>query len=504
MPTQLTKRILAVATAATFLAGVLPAAAAAADARAGAVYHVDCAGGSDTADGTSPARAWRSLAKASRSYGPGDRLLLKRGVTCTGSLALSGEGSAAEPIRLDAYGRGAKPHIEGAGARAAVHVANGQGWEIRNLDLSNTGAPTTTDRRAGLLVSLEDYGIGRHYVVEGVDVHDVNGSDHKDPNPSGGILFAVWGAQQPTRFDGVRITGNTVRHVDRTGIGTSSTWGRRAEHPNGPGASWEPVTGLRIARNEVHDAGGDGIVVQTAKGARVEHNYVNGFNRRSAGYNAGIWAWNSDDVLYQYNEVTGGLGHRDSMAFDFDGGNNGNVYQYNYSHHNDGGALLVCNGAGMTTNGNVFRHNISVDDGSPNYPYGVVSIVCAATTNTEVYSNTFVTDEPGQAMVVSNGPDGVTFRNNIFAAAPGGSSFKDDRSRYEGNLYWNTEQARDASAVVADPLFTAADPGAPRDVRLRPGSPALGTGMSFDDGVRVDFFGNRIPDPANNGAYQGS
>ncbi|MEI5006797.1 hypothetical protein RB196_05165 [Streptomyces sp. PmtA] len=132
-------------------------------------------------------------------------------------------------------------------------------------------------------VRLTDHGVGRHYVVDGLDVHDVSGADFKDPDPIGGILFSVTGSAVPTRFDGVRIEGSTVRRVDRTGIGTSSTWGRRPEHPNGPGTSWEAITGLRIQRNEVHDVGGDGIVVQTAKGALVEHNRVDGFNMRSAG-----------------------------------------------------------------------------------------------------------------------------------------------------------------------------------------------------------------------------
>ncbi|MET7491546.1 hypothetical protein [Streptomyces sp900116325] len=279
----------------------------------GTTYYVDCLRGSDRASGTDSGAAWRTLTKASRAYEPGDRLLLRRGRTCTGVLAPTGSGTAAEPISVDAYGKGAKPHIEGGGARAAVFLLNVEGWELRNLDISNTGALTTTDRRAGLLVRLTDHGVGSHYVVDGVDVHDVNGPDFKDPDPSGGILFSVTGSAVPTRFDGVRIEDSTVRHTDRTGIGTS----------------WEAITGLRIRRNKVYDVGGDGIVVQTAKGALVEHNYVNGFNMRSSGYNAGTWAWNSDGVLCQYNEVTHGHGTLDSMAYDIDGGNNRNVYQYN-------------------------------------------------------------------------------------------------------------------------------------------------------------------------------
>lgn len=301
---------------------LLPATAAGAasvasahGATSGTTYFVDCQGGDDNASGAARGDAWKSLAKASgHAYGPGDRLLLKRGTSCTGVLAPKGAGAAGAPVKIDAYGTGAKPHIDGAGARAAVLLVNTEQWEIRNLDISNSGAPTTTERRAGVLVQLTDYGVARHFVVSGVDVHDVNGADFKDPDPSGGILFAVRGSAVPTRFDSPRVEDSAVRHVDRTGIATSSTWGRRAEHPNGPGASWQPQTGLIVRRNTVQDAGGDGIVVQAAKGALVEHSRVDGFNMRSAGYNAGIWAWNSDEVLYQYDEVTGGHGTLAALA----------------------------------------------------------------------------------------------------------------------------------------------------------------------------------------------
>ncbi|MFJ6943609.1 hypothetical protein ACISU4_02920 [Streptomyces wuyuanensis] len=100
-----------------------------------------------------------------------------------------------------------------------------------------------------------------------MDVHDVNGADLKDPDPSDGTLFSVTGSAVPTRFDDVRIVDSTVRRAGRTGIGTSSTGGRRPEHPNGPGTSREAITGLRIQHSEVTDVDGDGIVVQTAKGA---------------------------------------------------------------------------------------------------------------------------------------------------------------------------------------------------------------------------------------------
>ncbi|UZJ32911.1 right-handed parallel beta-helix repeat-containing protein [Streptomyces endophytica] len=415
--------------------------------QAGTTHYVDCAGGSDGAAGTAPTTAWRTLGRASAAaYHPGDRILFRRGTTCTGTFAPTDSGAAGAPLAAGAYGSGAAPRIAGAGARAAILLDNVEYWELRDLDVTNTGPATTTDRRAGVLVRLHDFGTGHHYLVDRVSVHDVNGADFKDPDPSGGILFAVQGAARPTRFDDVVVRHSRVVHTDRTGIGTSSTWGRRPEHPDGPGSTFAPVTGLFVHHNTVRDVGGDGIVVQTAVGARVEHNLVDGFNMRSAGYNAGIWAWNADAVRYQFNEVTGGHGTRDSMAYDIDGGNNGNVYQYNYSHDNDGGFLLICNGAGMTSDRNTVRYNVSVNDRNTSAPYGVISVVCGPATRTLVHNNTISTTVPGTAMVSSNGPGGVTFRDNLFAG----------------------RRPAPRSATGTTPTTTTCTPGSPASPRATP------------------------------------
>lgn len=94
--------------AAVSVTGLLPAAASAHEPgrTSGTTYYVDCLRGSDQASGTNSGSAWRTLAKASRDYEPGDRLLLRRGRTCTGVLAPTGSGTAAEPISIDAYGKG--------------------------------------------------------------------------------------------------------------------------------------------------------------------------------------------------------------------------------------------------------------------------------------------------------------------------------------------------------------------------------------------------------------
>jgi hypothetical protein len=464
----------------------------------GTTYYVDCANGSDTNSGTDPAHAWRTLAQASSvTYQAGDQILFRRGTTCDGVFAPHGSGTAGAPIVAGAYGTGAKPQIAGGGARAAIFLDNVQEWELHDLDVTDTGAPTTTDRRAGVFVLLTDYGIGHHYVIDDVSVHDVNGADFKDPDPSGGILFAVQGSVTPTAFSDVTIENSSVNDVDRTGIGTSSTWSYRPQDLDGSGSTFAPITHLTIINNHVTNVGGDGIVVENAVGALVLHNTVDGFNERSAGYNAGVWAWNSDHVLYEYNDVSNGHGTRDGMAYDIDGGNNGNIYQYNYSHDNRGGFLLVCNAAGMTTANNIFRYNVSIDDSNTSSPYGVITDACgASTTNTQVYGNTIVTNQADTAMVSDTGTGGVTFRDNIFdSTVPGGLPFLDTSNTYDDNLFSgiSTLPANNTGAVYGNPDFVAANPTDPWDLRLAPDSPAIGAGTPIPGDVTRDFFGNTIP-----------
>ncbi|MFC6080624.1 right-handed parallel beta-helix repeat-containing protein [Sphaerisporangium aureirubrum] len=75
-------------------------------------YYVDASRGDDDAPGTSPKKAWRSLARAGeRALRPGDTLLLRRGGRWKGTLELKGKGTAARPVVVGAYGSGARPRI---------------------------------------------------------------------------------------------------------------------------------------------------------------------------------------------------------------------------------------------------------------------------------------------------------------------------------------------------------------------------------------------------------
>src|SRR5215469_9045970 len=78
-------------------------------------YYVDATAGSDANSGTSPASAWRSVAKVNATrFGPGDRILFKRGDTWREVLAPDSSGETGNPIVIDAYVTGAAPILTGA------------------------------------------------------------------------------------------------------------------------------------------------------------------------------------------------------------------------------------------------------------------------------------------------------------------------------------------------------------------------------------------------------
>ncbi|WP_327091499.1 right-handed parallel beta-helix repeat-containing protein [Nonomuraea sp. NBC_01738] len=470
----------------------LTATPAAAQPGHGNAYHVDCAS-TKTPKGT-VGHPLTSLDQVNAlDLGPGDRVLFKRGTTCAGTLAPQGSGEAGAPIVIDTYGSGAKPHIQGGGADDAVKLHNQQQWEIRDLEVTNTGA--TAGKRRGVRVSARDAGTLGHIVLRGLNVHDVNGDDTKDEYGSAGITMWVEGNSVPTRFDDVQILDNTIARVDRSGVFLFSSWNRSGWGKDSPGVH-VPWTGVKVNGNTVTDVGGDGIVLGSVAGALAEHNRVDGYQRRSKGYSAGLWTHNSDDVVIQFNEVSGGETTRDGMSFDVDENGFGTVFQYNHSHDNAGGFLLLCNAGGAIRNA-VVRYNLSVNDhfrGVENCGGGVESAA--------VYNNTFVIGDGVEQTVINENNTtrrNVSFTNNIvLVQGTGKASFKLRSGGYtlaDNLLYGVAAPAGATGTVTGDPLLDAA-------YKLGAGSPALGRGRAIEANGGRDYFGNPVTCTPDIGMHQ--
>ncbi|GLW09646.1 hypothetical protein Misp01_47750 [Microtetraspora sp. NBRC 13810] len=470
-------------------------------------YYVNSESGDDSATGTAPDTAWRTLDQVNATvFQPGDSLLLRRGSAWHGVLRPQGSGTAGDPIVVGAYGTGARPVINGGGARAGVFLRNVQGWEIRDLEVTNIGEADGTTR-TGVYVLLEDYGVGAHYVVDDVHVHDVVGCDAMKPelDNSGGIVFKAAGSDVPTGFDGIQVSNSTVSGVDNVGIGTLSQWNRRDLYPAGSN-TFVPMTNVRVFRNRLSDLGGDGILLQNGIDAVAEHNRVDGFGLRTNESRAGILAFNSDRPIVQFNEISGGVASPPSFALSVDAGNAHLVYQYNYSHDNDGPFMLFCALTGSHADGATVRYNVSENDRDlllGTFEIPVVANGCDnAITNVRFYNNV-IYSPAARALIGSRGDHTpIEFTNNIFVGRPEGSTINDAVGVYDHNLYHNVPvPPGHTNPLVADPCFT--DPGTGvLGYRLRHDSPAVAAGVPIPGDGGRDLHGAPIPAPPNLGAHQ--
>jgi hypothetical protein len=475
----------------------------------GQTFYVDNAQGSDSNSGSTPELAWKTLTKVNATiFHPGDQVLLKSGETWNGHLAPLGSGDVAHPILLGKFGGEALPRVDTAGSsEAALSLRNQQYWEVRDLELTNHGEAAGV--RSGARIVSENGGELHHIYIASLVVHDVNGSDASKRN--GGIIYESIGNNVASRFVDLRIENNRVYHVDRDGIsGWSTHWVRTA---------WFPSLGVIVRGNTLEDIGGDGIMVSATDGALIEHNVVGHANQRSEGYNVAIWPWSADNTIVQYNEAFGTKGQRDGEGFDSDWNSRGTVIQYNYSHDNEGGFLLICNEGGHGTDsvgniGTVVRYNISQND----HHRGIN--IAGPVQDVQIYNNTIYTGKNESVPVVlfsdwGGWADSVQLKNNIFYAArtasiaralsrkpngehvsaPGvGSS---THILFDSNIYFGMSQPpADAHGLTGDPRLM--DPGSGQNgfstlggYRLQANSPAIDSGATIQ--ATMDFFGTPVP-----------
>lgn len=386
-----------------FVLGVLLSACLSVKAE---TYYVDSVKGDDVNVGTAMEKPWRSLDRANAiNLAPGDELRFVAGGVWSGTLAPKGAGEPGKALLIGTYGNGPRPRIEGTG-EDAVRLQNIPHVVLEGLEITNRGDGESPKR--GLHIFAANVGTLSGVVVRDLYIHDVNGTNKKKDN--GGIIFRTLGDKEPSRFDGLRIERNIIWHVDRSGIAAQSYhWSRER---------WFPSTNVVIRDNYVADAGGDGIVPWATEAALVEHNIVDGANTRAGSFNAGIWPWSADRTLFRLNEAFGVKTTLDGQGFDSDFNSRGTRFEYNLSHDNDGGFMLICSPGKRNPKENignqdtVVRRNISRNDRERIFEV-------SAAENTLVEENYIYIGEglDVQLLLVSNWSgwaDGLLVRNNHF------------------------------------------------------------------------------------------
>ena len=315
-----------------------------------ATYYVNCAAGSDAADGLSASRAWKSVAAvSSRHFLPSDSILFRRGTTCAGMLWPKGSGTVSAPVALDAWGMGPLPKIQASsGEEAAFRLSDQEFWDVAHLEFSG-GNPR------GIFID-GTRGVLRHIHIRDVVVHDVTGEPKKKES---GLVVISPGARGQ-RFDDVIVDGVTA-------YGTSQWAGILVGGANfGTVAENERSTNVTIRNSIVHDVAGDGIVLFEVNHGTIENSIAwrTGMQEtQTIGTPDAIWTWMCRDCAVRRSEafLTDSPGV-DGGAFDIDWGNDNNIIEESYGHDTQGYCASIFGSEGVTTNSAV-QNNVCSDNG---------------------------------------------------------------------------------------------------------------------------------------------
>jgi hypothetical protein len=206
-------------------------------------------------------------------------------------------------------------------------------------------------------------------------------ADNAPGKAGGGIIVEVTDS---------RVEGNIVRRTALEGIRTShGDWGTNVIFR---GNYIETVAGDGMVMSRVNKTGATTAAnnsLVTPGPNLVESNFIKdscAAPNFGGGNYASNWCYYGNDLTYQYNESWGTLyGNLDGEAWDIDNQSKRVTYQYNYSHHNAGGAVLFMSGG---CEDGIFRYNISANDGGSSRYMKTVESAGGLPVDTGAYSYT--------------------------------------------------------------------------------------------------------------------
>ena len=285
---------LALLLAGTTVASMMPAVSV----KTGTTYYVDSKSGSDSNDGTSESKAFKTLDKVNAlNLEPGDTVLLKKGsVFEDQALQFTKEdsGTAEAPVKISTYGEGDRPQINTNGhgqwdlnygtpldnrnhkwkgkVSSSILIKDTEYIEIEGLELTNDRkSATDTEKnkayndayamdRTGVAGVAKDNGTVDHIVLNDLYIHDVTGNVYNKHMTNGGIYFIV---ETPTneattgiaRYNDVQIKNCSLDKVNRWGIAVGYTY------------QWSQFTTGALSDATMAKYGSSNVV--------IENNYLN-------------------------------------------------------------------------------------------------------------------------------------------------------------------------------------------------------------------------------------
>lgn len=518
----------------------------------GTTYYVDSVSGNDENSGKSEEEAWKTLEKVnSIPLSGGDKVLFKSGCTFIGQLMPQGSGNAEDGvIRFAGYGEGAQPIINANGTLenegAVIRLYNQEYIEIDGLELTNNSS--VPGIRYGVYVVAEDYGVADHIYITNCNIHDVPTNTRKEnliamvPNGGqgdylaengpgyGGIIFASLrgGAMIPTAFNDILIDNNKISKTgtNGTGIGITNEWhmfvGKQDSVMQEGYLNLSPFfgsTNILVSNNDLKNTAAairfDGVDGRVGNGVVAEYNVS--YKPDNCDSNSAMWANNSYNIVWQYNEIYGldNGGMNDCGAFDADGYSENTLFQYNYTHDNRGEPIMFCNVGWredydyINTIGSVYRYNISQNDmWGANEGHGRFWVQKGAKNNW-FYNNVIYVGEGigGRNISIADTWENHIY-NNVFINLSDKTSYYievPDETLVLNNCFYGYHPASEPSGDPSNIILGLDDPmplSAPgtgkvgidtlQGYMLTDDSPLKGAGKVIADNGSRDFFGNCV------------
>jgi hypothetical protein len=395
--------------------------------------------GSDSNDGLSA--PWQTLGKVnSSSFNSGDTIKFDSASTFPGGISLT---PANAPGYLTLTSTAAGQPTFNSGSVSCVKAMYMPGINVNNFNCAGGGASFPNIAGMYFIANSDTGHIGSGSISnpasDYMDGPKLTNNTIKQYGADGIAIFGSDQATNPSNWLGwvwATANNNVIDHVALGGYaipGLSET--AAINFAGGPNnnLSWLYTQYNVTANNNTITntigfpaSGGappDQVIALTGVSiAMAQFNYINGFG---SGTNAcpsgvGIIGYHAAFITMQYNEATGGIGFGcDGEGFDFDGGVQSSVMQYNYAHNNSGNELLDCNGCGGggtpgLGNNDIYRFNVAEAGANSGTMQVSVSL---GTVNTQVYNNTFYSPVSQPFLIetsFSGSSTGSVIANNIF------------------------------------------------------------------------------------------